>query len=84
MTSTISEKTTISLFATIASVPFLAGGIYWLTVIYEQGAEAARINARQDNQIEQQAETIEKIKDMVVDIRERTIRIEERLKRQAR
>ena len=77
----ITDKTKGSLFAALTTIPFLVGGIYWLTTIYEQGAEAARTNVRQDQDLARQANSLELIKDMVVEIRERTIRIEDKLNR---
>ncbi len=77
----INEKTRISLYAVVATIPFLFGGIFWLSTIYEQGAEAARVNVRQDRVLDEQGRSIDQVKDMVIEIRERTVRIEERLKR---
>lgn len=77
----ITEKTRVSLFAVICAIPTLAFTIYWVTLIYEQTAEASRINVRQDTELVHQAQNLDAIKEMIFDIRERTIRIEERLRR---
>lgn len=63
MTSTIDDKTRISLFAVICSLPFLVGGIIWLTSI-----DAKATQARDD---------IQGLKPLTIDIRERQIRLEQ-------
>ena len=62
----IDEKTKISLFAALASIPFLVGGIIWLSSI-EQKASAAQNDMRD-------------LKPVIEEIRDRVIRIEEQLK----
>lgn len=58
----IDDKTKIPLFAVICSLPFLVGAIVWLTAI------AAKADSAQ--------EEIQGLKSLVLDIRERVIRIE--------
>ncbi len=62
----IDDKTHINLYAVLASVPFLIGGIVWLTTI-DAKAQAAQ-------------NELEKLRPLVQDIRERVIRIDESLK----
>ncbi len=73
MSVDITEKTRVPLFWVAVSIPTLLGGMFWLTAIWQQGAEAARINDRQDRQLNSQIE-------ILTDIRDRVIRIEEKLK----
>ena len=63
----IDEKTKISLFAVAVAIPFLVGGIIWLTTI-ETKASAAQNDLRD-------------LRPVVEEIRDRVIRIEEQLKR---
>ncbi len=70
----ITEKTRVPLFAVILTIPTLLGGMFWLTAIWQQGAEAQRVNDRQDRQLNNQT-------DILNDIRDRVIRIEEHLKK---
>lgn len=73
MAADIDEKTKVPLFAVLASIPILVGGIIWLTAIYAQVVEATRINAVQDETLKDQGK-------ILIDIQERVIRIEERVK----
>lgn len=70
----ITEKTRVPLFAVLVSIPTLLGGMFWLTAIWQQGAEAARVNDRQDRQLNSQTEILN-------DIRDRVIRIEEHIRK---
>ncbi len=63
----IDERTRISLFAVAVAIPFLIGGIIWLTTI-ETKASAAQNDLRD-------------LRPVVEEIRDRVIRIEEQLKR---
>lgn len=62
----IDEKTHINLYAALASIPFLIGGIVWLTTI-DGKAQAAQ-------------EELNRLRPIVQEIRERVIRIDEELK----
>lgn len=62
----ITDKTKISFFAVLCSVPILVGGILWLANI-DAKATAASIEAKS-------------MREMVLDIHDRIIRIEEHLK----
>lgn len=64
----INEKTTLSLYAVAVTVPFLIGGILWLSSI------DSRASSAQDE--------LKGLRPMIMDIRERTVRIEEQLKNQ--
>jgi hypothetical protein len=66
----ISEKTKVPLFAVICTVPALVGGIFWLTAIYDQGAEAARVNVRQDTEITKQSDILTEIRNDISEIKE--------------
>lgn len=68
----LSEKTKIPLFAVLAALPILAGFIFWLSTIYAMASDAHRDNQLQDEKIEQTRE-------LLLEIRERTIRIEEKI-----
>ncbi len=63
----IDDKTKISLYAAVALLPFLIGFILWLSSI------EAKASAAQDE--------LRDLKPLISDIRERTIRIEETIKR---
>jgi hypothetical protein len=64
---TINEKTSIPLFAILGALPFLIGGILWLTSIDAKATYAS--------------EQISGVIEMLRDVRERLIRIEEFEKR---
>lgn len=68
----IDEKTKISLYAVFIAIPTVIGGILWLSAIYASVAQATSVNAAQDVKIEQS-------RDLLIDIRERIIRIETKL-----
>lgn len=78
----ITDRTKIPLFAVIASV-FAGGGVLitvvWMAAMsYSQGVEATRVNAAQDVRLDKQSEKIEQLRTLLLDIRDRTVRIEER------
>ena len=66
----INERTKIPLFAVIGSIPIIVGGIFWLTVIYAQVSEAARINSRQDEEIYRQGQVLNQIGADIAEIKE--------------
>jgi hypothetical protein len=61
--SNIDDKTRISLFAVVAVVPFLIGGVAWLTSI-----DAKATQARDE---------LQGLRPLAIDIRERQIRLEQ-------
>lgn len=65
----IDEKTSVSLFAVLCSLPFVVGAILWLSAV-DQKASAA--NAKLDE--------MSNVKELIQDVRERVIRIEQRQK----
>lgn len=69
----IDEKTGIPLFAALCAMPFLAGGIIWLSTIDTTAASALEETKKNTERIDTQM-------DLLVDIRERLVRIEERLR----
>ena len=64
----INEKTKVGLFAVLGSLPILVGGIIWLTTIDSKAAAAQ--------------EQIKGVVGLLMDVRERVIRIEERQKKE--
>lgn len=70
----ISDKTRVPLFAVAATLPVLIGGIVWLSTIHSDAVQAQEINEKQDVKID-------KLYDLLVDIRDRMIRIEEKISR---
>ena len=72
MASRIDDQTSIPLFAVLAAVPVIVGFIVWLSTIYSIASQAEEANAAQEIKIEQ-------TRDLLLDIRERTIRIEEKI-----
>lgn len=68
----IDERTRIPLFAVLVSLPVFLGGILWLTAIDTKASNAEASNQRQDEKIEESQK-------LLLDIRERVIRIEEKL-----
>jgi hypothetical protein len=70
----VDRETKIQLTWVAASIPFLVGGIFWLSTIYSTAADAQRINEKQDLKLETQMS-------LLLDIRDRVIRIEEKVNR---
>jgi len=65
----IDEKTNIPLFAVIGALPVAVGFVAWLTIIYLKSDAATVQNERQDAKIEAQYL-------LLLDIRDRVIKIE--------
>lgn len=70
----IDERTRIPLFAAAALIPVIVTIVMAIGALYNNVAEATRVNEQQDRRLAQQL-------DLLQDIRERIIRIEEQLKR---
>jgi hypothetical protein len=70
----VDRETKIQLTWVAASIPFLVGAIFWLSTIYSTAADAQRINEKQDLKLETQMS-------LLLDIRDRVIRIEEKVNR---
>jgi hypothetical protein len=68
----IDETTKVPLFAVFAASLTFVGFVFWLSSIYSSVSLAEKTNAEQDVKIEQ-------TKDLLIDIRERVIRIEEKI-----
>ena len=63
----------LSIYAeSVLAISLFVGGVAWLTAIYDNVAEATRVNAAQDLEIKQQMS-------LLIEIRERVIRIEDKL-----
>ena len=70
----INEKTNIRLVLVFAALPFIAAAILWLGSIYDRAlADEARIEAN--------SRVIDRQINLLLEIRDRVIRIEERIKR---
>lgn len=65
----IDDTTKVRLYAAIGTLPVIIGAISWLTVIYLKAEAAEKINEKQDAKIEAQF-------NLLLDIRDRVIRIE--------
>lgn len=68
----LNDKTRIQLWSVLVAVPFLVGGVMWLTTMYSSTVEAQKTNDRQDIKLEAQLS-------LLLDIRDRVIRIETKL-----
>lgn len=69
----IDDRTRVPLFYVMGAIPLVFGGVLWLASV-ESKATAAR------EEIKSARDDLEKIKGMVIDVRESVIRIEEDLK----
>lgn len=70
----IDEKTGVPLFAVLVALPFVIGGILWLSSIDSKASAAGDLAERSQSVIERQIAILQ-------DIRERIIRIEEQLRK---
>lgn len=70
----ITEKTKVPLFMVLIAIPTVVYFIYWLAAISISTANATKMNEVQDQKLDSQ--TI-----LIMDIRDRVIRIEEKVKR---
>lgn len=61
--SDLTEKTKISLFAVLTALPFLVGVAFWLASIDAKASSAS--------------EEVRGLRNLILDVRERTIRIEQ-------
>lgn len=68
--ATIDDKTRIPLFAVLCALPFLIGGVAWLTSVDAKASQAAE-------KASQAREEIAGIRALSIDIRERQIRMEQ-------
>jgi hypothetical protein len=71
---TVDSQTKISLFAALGGLPLLIGGIAWLTAIDARANSAETIALRNEVVIEKQI-------NLLLEMRDRLVRIEEQLKR---
>jgi hypothetical protein len=67
----LDDNTRVQLFAALATLPIIIGGIAWLTALYAKADVAAEKIERQEQRIEAQYLLLQ-------DIRDRVIRIEEK------
>lgn len=65
----IDESTNIKLFAAIAALPAIATCVFWIAAIQLKAEAAERVNEKQDAKLETQMT-------LLLDIRDRIIRIE--------
>jgi len=71
---TLSDKTTVPLWAVIAIIPTFVGAVAWITFIAHQAdASADKIRKLEEMQTKRD--------EIILEIRERVIRIEEQVKR---
>lgn len=63
----IDHRAKVSLYAALSALPFLIGGIMWLTTV--------------DNKATAAQNELNILKQLLLDVRERVIRIEEQVKR---
>lgn len=73
MAQHIDEKTKVPLFAVFVSMPFILGGVLWLTSIDSKASQAKEELQGAKQQMESVRATLE-------DVRDRVIRIEEKVK----
>lgn len=72
--SIIDEKTKVPLVLVASTVPFLVGGVIWLTSIDSKASQAIEKASHNEEQLST-------TNSRLLDIKERLIRIEEHLKR---
>lgn len=65
----ITNRTKIELWGVLAAIPFLVGGIVWLTTIYSTAVEAQRVNEKQDLVLDKQMNLLIEIKETVIEIK---------------
>lgn len=70
----INDKTKIPLYSVLGTVPFIIGGIMWLTVISVRAETSEKVNEKQDQKLEQQ-------QSLLIDIRDDVREIKAQLKR---
>lgn len=68
----INEQTRVPLFAVLASIPIIIGFIFWMSSLYASVSQAEITNNKQDVKIDQ-------LYELLIDIRDRVIRIEEKI-----
>jgi len=68
----IDDRTSIPLFAALAATPIIIGFIVWLSTIYSMASNAEFVNIQQDDKIINNGK-------ILIDIRERLIRIETKI-----
>ncbi len=73
----IDEKTRISFFAVLSALPFLIGGILWLTSVDAKASMSLQRSERTQQLLDKQME-------ILFDMRDSLIRIEEQLKRRSK
>jgi hypothetical protein len=69
MAANIDDKTRVQLFAVLSVVPVIVGFVAWLTMVYVKAEAAEKINEKQDAKLEAQYM-------LLIDIRDRVIKIE--------
>jgi hypothetical protein len=68
----INEQTRVPLFAVLAAIPIIIGFIFWMSSLYASVSQAEITNNKQDVKIDQ-------LYELLIDIRDRVIRIEEKI-----
>ena len=72
----INEDTKVPLFKALGLVGFLSGGIVWATMVYYKADTAVAAIETQAKRDKEQDDRLTKQMDLLIDIRERVIRIE--------
>jgi hypothetical protein len=68
----INDKTKIQLFAVFAAIPIFVGFVFWISMIYFKVEAAEKVNERQEVKLDSQM-------NVLLDIRDKVTRVEERL-----
>lgn len=68
----INDRTRIQLFAVLAAVPVFVGFVFWISMIYFKVEAAEKMNERQEVKLDSQM-------NVLLDIRDKVTRVEERL-----
>lgn len=76
---TIDDKTNVSFYTILAIIPFIISGIVWVSSIASMAQENKIIAGMQDKRQDAQRDNIKEQRALLVEIKERLIRIETRL-----
>lgn len=76
---TLDDKTNISFYTIMAVAPFLISGVIWVSSISSVAQENRIITSLQDKRLDAQRDNIKEQRALLVEIKERLIRIETKL-----
>lgn len=77
---TVNEKTKVSLYTIGCCLPFLVSTILWLATINQKAEAAQAINMDQERRLDKHERSMEDQMHLLIDIRERIVRIETQIK----